>query len=162
MRFTPNTPLLISETMTDIVFYNYTGRNNVVNKSLTGGVSLQGHLQSEFSVLRPVVTIKSETPIAYNYAYISALNRFYFVETNAFVGNGKYRLQLAVDVLKTYAVEIFNATGTITRKDGANAYLSTTENVYDIRPNVEKVEFASDLFTQQGSIIMITIKGNEQ
>ena len=70
----------------------------------------------------------------------------------SFEGNNAYELALRVDVLKTYESEILAATGRVTESDNPDPYIS----------NFEKVPFANTgLFKEDGSIIMITIKGKE-
>lgn len=84
------------------------------------------------------------------------------MERVSFEGNHAYELSLRVDVLKTYESEILAATGRVTESDNPDPYISNRESVYNRTPNFEKVAFANTgLFKEDGSIIMITIKGKE-
>jgi hypothetical protein len=84
------------------------------------------------------------------------------VDRVSFEGNNAYELSLRVDVLKTYESEILAATGRVSESDNPDPYISNRESVYKRTPNFEKVAFANTgLFKEDGSIIMITIKGKE-
>ena len=80
----------------------------------------------------------------------------------SFEGNNAYELALRVDVLKTYETQILAATGRVSESDNPDPYISNRESVFDRRAKFEKVEFENkDVFNEDGSIIMVTIKGRE-
>lgn len=147
--------------MTTITFYKYNGHPNTINKVLGTGTDIEGDLRQDFDILRPVLTLRSNTRPTYNYCYINDLGRFYFVDSVAFTGNKGYEMRLRVDVLKTYETEILSALGSVSESEQANPYLSNRNTVYNRQPNFEKVAFPNtSLLNQDGSIIMVTIKGN--
>lgn len=146
----------------DVQFYNYQGERLKVGKTLENPVTLTGYLRDTYNVLTPVLTIRHKDEFTYNYVYIPVFGRYYFVDGYTVANRDEIILSLKVDVLETYKDVIRAATGTVTESDNANPYISTRENVYLETPNLEKVEFENpDLFTENGSIIMITIKGKE-
>lgn len=148
--------------METITFYNYDGHPNTVNKVLNEPHEFNGSLRQTLDVLRPQLSITALYRPTYNYCYIPSLNRYYFVTGVEFVGNKKYDLSLQVDVLKTYENEIMNATATVQESDTPQPYVSTRQSVYDRRPNFEQLDFPTKgLFNDEGSIIMVTIKGKE-
>lgn len=148
--------------MTKVIFYKYNGHPNTVNKQLGTGTEMQGSLRQEFSILRPALTLRTDTAPQYNYAYIGSLGRYYFVDNISYTGNKTYELTLRVDVLKTYESEILAATGRVTESDNPNPYISNRETVYEQTPNFEKVSFPNTgLLSEEGTIIMVTIKGNK-
>lgn len=148
--------------METITFYNYDGHPNTVNKVLNEPHEFNGSLRQTLDVLRPQLSITDLYRPTYNYCYIPSLNRYYFVTGVEFAGNKKYDLSLQVDVLKTYENEIMNATATVQESDTPQPYVSTRQSVYDRRPNFEQLEFPTKgLFNDEGSIIMVTIKGKE-
>lgn len=148
--------------METITFYNYDGHPNTVNKVLNEPHEFNGSLRQTLDVLRPQLSITALYRPTYNYCYIPSLNRYYFVTGIEFAGNKKYDLSLQVDVLKTYESEIMNATATVQESDTPQPYVSTRRSVYDRRPNFEQLDFPTKgLFNDEGSIVMVTIKGKE-
>lgn len=135
---------------------------NTVNKTLPTGNVINGAMWDGFNICKPVVTVKSHTMINANYCKIEKLNRFYFIDKVVYRSCDKWELQLSVDVLKTYATQILQANATVTVRDNPNKYVSNRNNVYNRKPNFEKIDFPKKgLFNKEGNIIMITIKGNK-
>lgn len=148
--------------MTTINFYSYNGHPNTVNKQLGTFTAIEGDLRQTFDVLRPTVTLRKQPRPTFNYCYIPDLGRYYFVDRVSFEGNNAYELSLRVDVLKTYESEILAATGTVTRCDNPDKYISNRNTVYSRVPHFEKVTFEnSGLLNENGTMVMITIKGNK-
>lgn len=149
--------------MISVNFYNYTGKSNVINKPLNNPVLFDGLLFNNFEVINPVLTIRqtsTNTFKNYNYCYIPIFKRYYFV-TSVNIQNDKIIMNLKVDVLKTYETEILNSYGLIVSRENANGYISNRENIYDLRPTIEKLNFSENTpFNENGSIIMVTLKGN--
>lgn len=153
-------PHCLFSIMTTINFYSYTGHNNTVNKQLGSPTQIAGDLRQTFDVLRPAIRIKWQSRPIFNYCYIETLGRYYFVESVEFVGNMTYDLALTIDVLKTYETQILDATGRVTERDNANPHISTRQNVYNMQPNFEKINFSNTgLLNETGTIVMITLKG---
>lgn len=145
-----------------IKLYQYNGDTRTINKTLPVPVELQGQIRNSFDLLTPVVSLKYKDGFKYNYCFIPVLGRYYFIENVTATGGNGYELSLSCDVLKTYENEIFAATATATESDKPNKHISTRTTVYDRTPNYEKINFPQKgLFNKEGSIIMITIKGNK-
>ena len=136
------------------------GKPNEVNKTLQENEEYTGVLNTMFNVLTPVVRFRTRTPVTFNYVYIESLNRYYFVSEKQQDGD-ICTVHLRVDVLFTYKDIILNSTATLTKSENGNKYLSNRNNVYDVRPNIKKVDFPNqNLLNRDGQIIMVTIKGN--
>lgn len=145
---------------TTIRLYKYNGAFNTVNKTLNEPKEITGNIRQVTDVLTPTIIVRDETAKDYNYLYMDATGRYYYITDISFVGNGAYELQCETDALKTYESEILEATATVTESDNPNKYISTRETVYNRQPNIEKIDFAGgNTFTENGSIIMVTIKG---
>lgn len=146
--------------MIKIKTYIYNGKPNEVNKTLQENAEYMGVLNATFNVLTPVVRFRTRTPVTFNYVYIESLNRYYFVSEKE--QNGDIcTVRLRVDVLFTYKDIILNSTATLTKSENGNKYLSNRSNVFDVRPNIQKVDFPNkNLLNTEGQIIMVTIKGN--
>lgn len=156
------TAFLIYSDMVTINFYSYNGHPDTVNKVLGSPTPIDGALRQDFDILHPVLTLKKTPLPAFNYCYVQALGRYYFVDRVEYVGNNTYEIALRIDVLKTYESEILAATGRVSESDNPDPYISNRESVFDRRAKFEKVEFENkDVFNADGSIIMVTIKGRE-
>lgn len=148
--------------MTAIIFYQYNGHANTVNKQLDSGTTINGELRQDFDILRPVITLKHQQYPNYNYCRIASLGRYYFVDSVTFIGNGMYEVKLSVDVLKTYETQIMAAYATAVRADNADKYISNRNVVYSRVPQFQKLTFDNTgLLNSTGQIVMITIKGNK-
>lgn len=144
--------------MFEIIFYNSTNAPNVINKTLTGGKSVQG-LASGVSLIVPNIVVRDADYTAYNYAYIPTYKRYYFVTGVVNDGNGKAALSLKCDVLQSFADAIKRARGVVVASDSGNGYLSTHAGTYDTRPVFTRTEFSNNVFSDTGSLIMVTLKG---
>lgn len=148
--------------MTKVILYNYDGHPNTVNKVLGEGREFTGHLKQDFDVTRPYLNLRSGSLPTYNYCYIEALGRYYFIQSVTYLGNQTYELSLSVDVLKTYEDAIMEGTATLGESSESDPYVSNRASVYDERPQFEQVEFPNKgLYDENGSIILVTIKGGD-
>ena len=146
--------------MSKIQLYKYDGMNNTINKKLGSFVSMNGDFRGVFNTFRPSITIRVREVPTYNYCFIPDLNRYYFIDSVTFLGNSSYELSLKVDVLKSNESIILNAKAKSVINDNADPFISNRENVYNRVPNFEKVDFPNKgLLSEQGSIIMVTLKG---
>lgn len=144
--------------MFEIILYNSTYAPNVINKTLTGGKSIQG-LASGVSLITPNIVVRDTEYTAYNYAYIPTYKRYYFITGVINDGNGKVALSLKCDVLQSFADAIKRARGVVVTSDNGNGYLSTHSGTYDTRPVFTRTEFSNSVFSDTGSLIMVTLKG---
>lgn len=144
--------------MLEIIFYNSSNAPNTINKTLTGGVSVQG-LANGVSLITPNIIVRDNDYTAYNYAYIPTYKRYYFVTGVVNDGNGKVALSLKCDVLQSFADAIKRARGVVVSSDKGNGYLSTHTGTYDTRPVFTRTEFSNSVFSDTGSLIMVTLKG---
>ena len=146
--------------MIKIKTFIYNGKPNEVNKTLQENEEYTGVLNAMFNVLTPVVRFRTRTPVSFNYVFIESLNRYYFVSEKQQDGD-ICTVHLRVDVLFTYKDIILNSNATLIKSENGNKYLSNRNNVYDVRPNIKKVDFPNkNLLNTEGQIIMVTIKGN--
>ena len=140
--------------------YNYNGEPNRVNKTLQENEEYTGVLNSTVNVLEPVIRLRTRNVVTFNYVYIESLHRYYFVSEIRQDGD-ICTVYLRTDVLMTYKDKILNSTGTLTKGETVNGYASNRSNAYDLRPKLKKLDFPNTgLFSDNDSIIMVTIKGN--
>ena len=145
--------------MITVTLYNYSGNRNTVNKKLVYSEELIGEL-FESNILYPVLTIRIQNAVNFNYCYIPMLGRYYFIDSIKFLSRDKATLKLSVDVLKSYEHIILKASARVKQTDDPDTYSSNREIIYNRKPNFEKIEFPNkNLFNDTGTMIMVTIKG---
>lgn len=143
--------------MIDVIFYKFKGRSNEVSKTLGEGATMRGWLRNDFNVFQPTLNVRNKDLMQYNYCYI--LGKYYFVDS-VITSADTYNLQLTEDVLMTYKDNILQSVGVVTKRANADKYISNRTNVYNVKPQKQKLSFSNGgLFNDEGSIIMITIKG---
>ena len=133
---------------------------NVINKNLPEPYEIEGHLKGETSITDPIITIDLENPSLYNYAYIQAFKRYYFINDIKSIRNNLWELSIHVDVLMTYKNEIGNCTAIIdtTEETGLNNYLSNDGYKALVKTKTDIISFPSGL-NDDGEYILITAGG---
>lgn len=139
-----------------------------VNKTFTAKYKLSGILRDECSIKDPVVSIKigdsegikvPEITVC-NYAYIKNFNRYYYIKDFNTFRNTFLILYMHVDVLKSFASEIYKQEAIVQRTQGTAQY---TSDIYD--PIVYKYAndrivtkslVTTDGFLKNGSYVMVT------
>jgi hypothetical protein len=140
-----------------ILFYKYNGARNKVNKILGAPVTLTGKI-SEMDYITPVVCVRGNVD-GCTMCYIEAIKRYYFIDSINYDGDKSY-LSLSCDSLMTFKEQILEATGEIYATDEPHKYDGDYKPICDVRTQKEKITFPLNELTEDGSIIMITIKGN--
>lgn len=107
----------------DIYLYNTADDDNVLNKTLKDELLISNvKLKNPVNINNPILSLSSKIVYDdgygggwtyetkdYNYAYIPAFERYYFIENITLQSNNINVLTLKVDVLKTYENEILNS-----------------------------------------------------
>lgn len=148
-----------------VTLYNYNGKRNTINKTLSNGVNVDGTIKDATNVITPQIRLRTKQNLqnvsAFNYVHIAALNRYYFVENCEIQSGEVFILSLRVDVLKSYQNAILASTATITERENANKFISNRANIHDVRPQFNKINFSVNApFDENGTLIMVTLKGN--
>lgn len=124
-----------------ITFYSTIDSENVINKTLVKGVTIPIKLKRDVDILSPVLVLTNTTGVdyrKYNYCFIDALNRFYFIRTVRQINGFLFHLELSCDVLETYKDKILLSKARFKRKvlsgDYYNAHIDNgvkqTVNTY--------------------------------
>lgn len=94
--------------------YTFTGQEIKITKTLPTPVVVSGdRVEGNQDVTAPSFIISSATMPTYNYAYVPDLARYYFVGQVVWIADSLWRLNLRVDVLKTYSDRIALMSGTV-------------------------------------------------
>lgn len=146
-----------------MILYNYKGQPNTINKALTPLGTINVALRPELNVHNPNLQIQMPPNMyGFNYVYIEDFGKYYFVDNFRYIGGNTYLLTLTLDVLQTYKDVILHSTALIVESDNANRDLSVNRNIFNVFPKTEILNFpTSKLFDNEGSIIMVTLKGNK-
>ena len=117
----------------NVNFYNYTGANNVINKSLGTPTSLECNMQVATEQLQPHVRVSfadSDNFEAFDYNYcivtLDSKEYPYFIDVNNAknIGKGVWDVPMQLDLLELYKSEILNSTAIIDRSSSNfNMYL---------------------------------------
>lgn len=94
----------------NIDFYVNTDDKRVINKTLGVAKTLTNcQLINESSVINPIIEIDIDpTLYGYNYAYIAYFGRYYYITDITVIDGARMRVNLSVDVLKSFASQILN------------------------------------------------------
>lgn len=106
----------VDDTFT-ITLYQNTAEKIRVDKTsyLTQVSTLTGALRDRCSLVNPVIMIEQTSLPTFNYVYIEAFNRYYFVGAIDSVRFGLWQITLDCDVLMTYKDGILGLTTTVSR-----------------------------------------------
>lgn len=132
---------------------------NKIGKSLTTVDVLEGSIKGESSIINPTILIEYNNPTAFNYVYIDAFGRYYFVNDVVAVRNNLLRVSLTVDVLQSFAAAIL-AQNVIIDKNTANydLYLPDENLLTLVKTKTDIINFPSGLL-ESGEFILITAGG---
>ena len=96
------------------IFYDYSGEHEEVNKTLGTGTSVNNvRLLPGQDVTTPSIECDFSSRPTYNYVYISALGRYYFIDRWTYGGGQIWTMTLTVDTLYTFSSLLDYAHGTV-------------------------------------------------
>lgn len=136
----------------DLNLYQNTAEPNRVDKTsyLTAVDTLSGTLREECSVINPSITIMRTTLPTFNYVYISAFNRYYFVTGVTAIRMNLWRIDLNVDVLMTYKSGILDLSAVIGRQEFSyNPDLVDSELPVEKQDEITVEEISSTAFSTE-------------
>lgn len=147
----------------EITLYTNESEKNKLEKTITNSISLEGNLRDESSIINPIILIssnKEDIPYMYNYAYIPAFGRYYFITDIESARTGIWRVSMHVDVLMSYKEQIKNLNVIINNSEetGANNYLSGNQWITNVKNTTSIVNFPNGL-NDNGEFILITAGG---
>lgn len=144
-----------------IVLGNNTSPTHQIRKNVSTIATLTGTFRDSVDIMRPIVRIERTSPVGFNYVYISAFNRYYFVDEVTIVRTGILDLHLSVDVLDSFASEILANTAIIDKQ--ANVYnLYLNDDSIKIRqdPLITTFEFPHGVFENNAYEYVLVVAGH--
>lgn len=121
-----------------VVFYNYTGANNVINKDLWNGTTINCNMQVATEQLNPHVRVtftdtNAPETLIYNYCILTLGDKeypyFIDVDNTINIAKGVFDVPMQLDLLELYKTNILNSEAIIERSSTAyNMYLR--DNIY--------------------------------
>ena len=134
-------------------FYLCTENRNKINKTLTAGTVKALTFRNNFDVENPIIYLSFD-PIANGFNYVEIDSKYYFIDSVNFVRYNYYRVNMSLDVLKTYASAIANCTCTIIESENPNA--NKVDCVMGDDFNVSETAL-TDVFDHNGKIYLTTV-----
>jgi len=141
-----------------VILYNNQSDKATVGKVLNDPIEYDVKLKGDGDVISPFFLLKDSGIIGKNYCYIEDFKRYYYIEEIQKIANDIVRIQLKVDVLKTYENQIRGSYGVIIRSMDYNKYYDGGDNLVEIRRN-SKVYESNKTISDDGDYIIVTIGG---
>ena len=141
------------------LYYN-SSENNVIGKTLSEVIELDGNLRDSSDITNPVIMITSDTKPNANYAYIDNFNRFYFISEITAYRSNSFILKLKVDVLESYKEQIKQLKVVLsgTENTGKSMYLNSDIWIRNVKDKTDIITFPNGL-SENGEFILITAGG---
>ena len=117
-----------------INLYSFAKDSNSTAQPAGSGTELTCNILSPADIIAPLVEIKHTDPTAFNYAYIAAFHRYYFIEGITY-NEGLWILNLRCDVLATYKTEI-GAQSLYVLRAASDYDGNITDNYYPMLNNI--------------------------
>lgn len=138
--------------------YNTNSETNRIKKVLTDETEFDVRLKDKSSVVNPVLLLKSETYISFNYAYIPKFQRYYFVDDISVFPNKMYLLTLRCDVLTSFKDDILKSYARIVEQTNSNAYYDSNLKS-EVRKEVDNYMSNVSFDLTADSMVLVTIGG---
>lgn len=144
-----------------IDFYHNSSDNYVVDKSISLQGSIQCTLKDDTSVEDPVILLTTSANISsYNYMWIPAFGRYYFINDVVSVHNNLWEVSAHVDVLMTYKSGIRSCTATCKRQENLyNKYLDDPEFKTYNNADIVTKPFSSGALNKNMQYVLVVAGG---
>lgn len=128
----------------NINLYTLTKDSNSTKQPTGTGTELACNILSPADIIAPLVEIKHTDPTAFNYAYIAAFHRYYFIEGMTY-NEGLWILSLRCDVLATYKTEI-GAQSLYVLRSASESDGTIADTYYPIKASISYTEELANPF----------------
>lgn len=141
-----------------IVVYTTSSDPRKIDKQTTLVATLTGSLRNVSEVVTPTITIEYATEPNFNYAYIGAFGRYYFVVDYKSVRNGIWEIRLKSDPLMSFDISGVSGIVKETQSANGNNYLDGRNWVTSVKDKTDIKVFPYGLL-DTGTFILITAGG---
>lgn len=141
----------------EIKLYKTVSERVRIVKQITDELVLTGSLRDQSSIITPTFALETN-PIGYNYAYIPAFHRYYYIKNIVAVRKQLFQLQLKCDVLMSYKDEIYAMQALINKEETPDTTYVDGNYIVDARRIHEKVTFENP-FTEE-NYVLVALKGS--
>lgn len=141
----------------EIKLYKTVSERVRIAKQITDELVLTGSLRDQSSIIAPTFALETN-PIGYNYAYIPAFHRYYYIKNIVAVRKQLFQLQLKCDVLMSYKDEIYAMQALINKEETPDTTYVDGNYIVDARRTHEKVAFENP-FTEE-NYVLVALKGS--
>ena len=140
--------------------YGTTDDSRVIDKTLTAIKTLTAKPAEPMTILTPRVVIDYDADvIAANYAYIPEFGRYYYITDISIATGNRMTVSLTVDVLKTYADEIRECGGVVSRSEAAGNPTYIPDSSLPINPNKKELLTSKSKFTTNtGNVYLVRVR----
>lgn len=142
----------------EMIIYNTTDSENVINKTLTPIHTYQIELKSNVSITTPTIILNNlETvpTIEANYCYLEGFNRFYFIR-DIVADRTTIQLDLECDVLESFKNEILTSSCEYVREMKEGDYSTVSSEIQAVK---EYSSYKSDVVLDGEKTIVLTSIG---
>lgn len=140
----------------NIIFYKTSSPENQITKSLQNALTLTGNLREGASIVTPLITLTSDIK-EYNYCYITAFNRYYYIRDINQVRKNVYSVNLECDVLMSFKTEILNNTAIVERSQNNRSQYQHDNEI--ITKAMQRVRLKKFNYTFPTQSLILTVGG---
>lgn len=145
---------------TDIVLGRSASPAHMIGKTVASVATLTGTYRDQVDIMSPVIRIERDNPADFDYVYIPAFGRYYFVDDITIVRNGMLEIKLSVDVLESFKTGILANSAIIDKQAGKyNLYLNDDSIKMRQDPLVTCLEFPSGVFDNDSYEFVLCVAG---
>ena len=129
----------------------------VINKTFTASTTLTGTLKNETSIINPTILIDVDldTIASYNYMYISEFGRYYYITDAVSVTNKLCMIHAHVDVLKSFASDIYSSSGIENKSKSDGSWLLNDGSLQVYQPTTQITKNFSGGFTDYEFVLAV-------
>lgn len=147
-----------------IVLYQNSAERNRVDKTsyLTKIKTISGAVRDVTSIVNISILIEYDTVPNFNYCYLPAFRRYYYITDVSTVNKNLWELSLSCDVLMSYKEAIKNCNGFIERNENLyNENIVDKQRVIEQGYDIEEINLDNELFdyTVDSSVRNIILSG---
>lgn len=143
----------------DIILYTNNSPDNYVNKQLALVGAINGSLVNESNIVRPTIRIENSNLPTFNYCYIAAFHRYYYLTEIRAVRTNIWDIMLKSDVLMSF--DISNVSGVLVETSEQLSYvnyLPSRHFINRVKDKTDIIQFPQGLL-ENGEYILLTAGG---